>query len=133
MRVRRLPVHRNAHILARAGIDLQGVQMEIEGDLDPDGFMGLDPNVRNGLQEIRFKVHLKCDDEEKARALARLAERTLPGGRLPEKTRFPWFARTSPSARINSRRTRGGFRDGFGEPTAIAAGDTRKPSARVSP
>ena len=54
--------------------------MEIEGDLDPDGFMGLDPNVRNGLQEIRFKVHLKCDDEEKARALARLAEERCPVG-----------------------------------------------------
>ena len=68
-------------IFSRAqGIDLQGVQMEIEGDLDPDGFMGLDPNVRNGLQEIRFKVHLKCDDEEKARALARLAEERCPVG-----------------------------------------------------
>ena len=49
-------------IFSRAqGIDLQGVQMEIEGDLDPDGFMGLDPdraqrlagNPLQGASEMR--------------------------------------------------------------------------------
>ena len=62
------------------GIDVEGVQMEVEGDLDTDGFMGINPNVRNGLQEVRFNVRLQCDDEEKARALAQLAEERCPVG-----------------------------------------------------
>jgi len=38
----------------RFGIDLKGVEMVVEGDYDPRGFMGED--VKPGFQEIRLKV-----------------------------------------------------------------------------
>lgn len=60
------------------GIALEGISMEIQGDIDPDGFMGKAPDVRNGLQEVRCKVHLTCADKEQGRALAALAEERCP-------------------------------------------------------
>lgn len=60
------------------GVPLEGVRIEAEGDLDPDGFMGTNPDVRNGLQEVRFTVHLKCADEEAAKKLADLAKKQCP-------------------------------------------------------
>jgi uncharacterized OsmC-like protein len=38
-------------------IDLQGFWVELEGDLDTDGFLLGKPGVRNGYQEIRFNMH----------------------------------------------------------------------------
>ena len=55
-----------------------GVRVEVEGDLDPDGFTGKAPDVRNGLQEVRFSMHLKSSDEAAARALAALVEERCP-------------------------------------------------------
>lgn len=40
-------------------ISLESFYVELEGDLDPDGFKGLDKNVRNGYQEIRYSLHFK--------------------------------------------------------------------------
>ncbi len=37
-------------------VPLDGVRVEVEGDLDPDGFTGKAPDVRNGLQEVRFSM-----------------------------------------------------------------------------
>jgi len=37
------------------GVDVKDVQVEVEGDLDPDGFQGLS-NVRPGFSEIRYKL-----------------------------------------------------------------------------
>jgi len=54
--------------------------VEIEGDLDPDGFMGL-ADVRNGFQEIRYKMHFKTDEpQEKAEAFAKFIETRCPVG-----------------------------------------------------
>ena len=54
--------------------------VELEGDLDPDGFMGL-ADVRNGFQEIRFKMHFKTDEpQEKCEAFAAFIEKTCPVG-----------------------------------------------------
>ncbi len=44
----------------------------------PDGFTGKAPDVRNGLQEVRFSMHLKSSDEAAARALAALVEERCP-------------------------------------------------------
>lgn len=53
--------------------------LELEGDLDPDGFMGIDPNVRNGFQEIRFKVHFKTDEsQEKCEEFAEFMAQRCP-------------------------------------------------------
>ena len=59
-------------------VPLDGVRVEVEGDLDPDGFTGKAPDVRNGLQEVRFSMHLKSSDEAAARALAALVEERCP-------------------------------------------------------
>ncbi len=41
------------------GIDLQDFWMELEGDLDPDGFLKGKPGVRMGFQEVRIIPHIK--------------------------------------------------------------------------
>lgn len=43
------------------GIKLEKVEMETEGDLDLRGFMGLDPSVKPGYEEIRYTVYIKGD------------------------------------------------------------------------
>lgn len=53
--------------------------IELEGDLDPDGFMGMNPDVRNGFQEIRFKLHFKTkESKEKTEEFADFVEKTCP-------------------------------------------------------
>ncbi|WP_367567976.1 OsmC family protein [Lacrimispora sp.] len=54
--------------------------VELEGDLDPDGFMGL-ADVRNGFQEIRFVMHFKTNEpKEKIEKFAEFIEQTCPVG-----------------------------------------------------
>lgn len=54
--------------------------VELEGDIDLDGFMGL-ADVRNGFQEIRYKMHFKTNEtQEKAEAFAKFIEETCPVG-----------------------------------------------------
>ncbi|MDK8183345.1 OsmC family protein [Paenibacillus sp. UMB4589-SE434] len=54
--------------------------VELEGDLDPDGFMGL-ADVRPGFQEIRFVMHFKTNEsQEKTEAFVEFVERTCPVG-----------------------------------------------------
>jgi uncharacterized OsmC-like protein len=40
-------------------IDLQGIRFEIEGDLDPEGFLKGKEGVRMGFQEIRITPYIK--------------------------------------------------------------------------
>ena len=54
--------------------------VELEGDLDPDGFLGR-ADVRNGFQEIRFVMHFKTNEpKEKVEAFADFIEKTCPVG-----------------------------------------------------
>jgi len=41
------------------GIDLQDFWLDVEGDLDPDGFLKGAPGVRMGFQEVRITPHIK--------------------------------------------------------------------------
>lgn len=60
---------------------LEDVWVELEGDLDPDGFMGLNPDVRNGFQEIRYTFHLKTnEDEAKTKEFIEFVEASCPVG-----------------------------------------------------
>lgn len=60
-------------------INLEGFHVELEGDLDPDGFMGKDPNVRNGFQEIRYTMHFKSDaSQEELEEYAAFIESRCP-------------------------------------------------------
>lgn len=47
-----------AAFAGQCGVDLKGYSVDIEGNLDPDGFMGKDPSVRKGYQEIRCTMHI---------------------------------------------------------------------------
>ncbi|MFJ6636724.1 OsmC family protein [Streptomyces sp. NPDC091376] len=46
-----------AHAALR-GIELKGIRLELEVDLDMRGFLGIDASVRPGLQQIRIGVDL---------------------------------------------------------------------------
>ena len=62
------------------GIDLQDFWVELEGDLDTDGFMGK-ADVRPGFQEIRFKMHIKSNSpKEKIEEFVKFIENTCPVG-----------------------------------------------------
>lgn len=60
------------------GVQIDSVRMEVEGDIDTDGFMGANPDVRCGLQDIRMKVYIKAPDKEAAKKLADLAAERCP-------------------------------------------------------
>jgi uncharacterized OsmC-like protein len=59
------------HAAAR-GIEVRRLSTELEGDLDLQGFLGLDPNVAAGYQGIRIRMHVEadCSDEELDELLA---------------------------------------------------------------
>ncbi len=71
-----------ASAFARARhIDLQDFWVELEGDLDTDGFLLGKPGVRNGFQEIRFTMHIKTDsDPEKVAEFQKFIESRCPVG-----------------------------------------------------
>ena len=48
------------HAAAR-GIAIEKIESTIEGDVDLRGFLGLDPSVRNGFEQIRMKLKIKAD------------------------------------------------------------------------
>ncbi|PMC59074.1 peroxiredoxin [Dolosicoccus paucivorans] len=70
-----------AYAFAKAqGIDLEEFHVELEGDLDPDGFMGL-ADVRNGFQEIRYSMHFKSmATQEELESFAQFIESKCPVG-----------------------------------------------------
>jgi uncharacterized OsmC-like protein len=60
-----------AHAAVR-GISIEELESELEGDLDLNGFLGLDPDAPKGYTEIRAKFRVKADpgDVEKIKSLA---------------------------------------------------------------
>jgi uncharacterized OsmC-like protein len=48
------------HAAAR-GIHIDEIESSLEGDIDLNGFLELDKNVRNGFQGIRVKFKIKAD------------------------------------------------------------------------
>ena len=52
--------------------------IDLEGDLDPDGFMGL-ADVPKGFQEVRYVVNFVTDEpQDKCDAFAKFMEETCP-------------------------------------------------------
>jgi hypothetical protein len=41
------------------GITLQSLEVETEGDIDLRGFLGIDPRVANGYENLRYTVRIK--------------------------------------------------------------------------
>ena len=59
-----------ANIAAARGIRLTEVRSTVSGDIDLNGILGLNPEVRNGYQNIRVQFSVKGDaPSEKLRAL----------------------------------------------------------------
>lgn len=52
-----------AHAAVR-GIRIEALESELEGDLDLNGFLGLDPNVPKGYTAIRAKFRIKADPRD---------------------------------------------------------------------
>ena len=46
---------------AAKGIAIEEVESSIDGDIDLNGFLGIDPAVRNGFQQIRMNFRIKAD------------------------------------------------------------------------
>jgi len=62
-----------------AEVELKNVTVEIEGDFDPAGFMGKDPNVRKGFQDIRCKVNIESDSpKENVEKLLKIVKERCP-------------------------------------------------------
>ena len=68
------------------GITFEDLWVEIEGELDPDGFMNKS-DVRPGFSDIRYTMHIKTDaPKEKLDEFARFVESKCPVGDSLEKT-----------------------------------------------
>ena len=58
---------------------LSHVVIHVEGDLDPDGFMGVNPAVRSGFLEIRYTITIDSPSpQDRVAALVEHAERMCP-------------------------------------------------------
>ena len=53
-----------AYHTAARGIEVESIESELEGDIDLQGLLDLDPNVRSGYREIRVKFKVKSDATE---------------------------------------------------------------------
>lgn len=47
---------------ALRGIELKGIRLELEADVDMRGFLGIDKSVRPGLQQIRVRADIDAPD-----------------------------------------------------------------------
>lgn len=66
------------HAAAR-GIAIERVESSLDGDLDLQGFLGLDPTVRNGYRQIRLKLRIKANvTEEQLQELSKLGPAFSP-------------------------------------------------------
>ena len=50
-----------ANIAAARKITLQEVRSTVSGDIDLNGILGLDPDVRNGYQQVNVRFEIKAD------------------------------------------------------------------------
>ena len=61
-------------------IQFDDLWVELEGDLDTDGFMNIS-DVRRGYSEIRYNIHIKTDaSKEKVAEFVEFIEKTCPVG-----------------------------------------------------
>ena len=53
-----------AHATSR-GMQLEGIDIDVEGDVDMRGFAGITNDVRPGAQQFRVKVNIKSSSASK--------------------------------------------------------------------
>ena len=63
------------------GVDLAGLEIDVEGDLDPRKFMGMADEPRAGFQEIRVELAVDTDaDDETLETIREEVEARCPVG-----------------------------------------------------
>jgi len=68
-----------ALLAEQRGVTLDAIDVEVRGELDLRGFLGLDPTVRPGFQRIEVEVRLRSPEpEHRLRELLAEAERLCP-------------------------------------------------------
>jgi len=62
-----------------AHVDIQDCKVHVTGDLDPEGFLGINKEARKGLSEIRYHIEIISDSpQEKIDKLIQLVENRCP-------------------------------------------------------
>jgi len=60
-------------------VDVLDVNVQLEGDIDPDGFLGKNPDVRVGYEEIRYTIDIESNSpQENIEALITHVEKVCP-------------------------------------------------------
>ncbi|MCS7050319.1 MAG: OsmC family protein [Thermomicrobium sp.] len=68
-----------AVLAEQLGIAIDAIEVEVRGDLDLRGFLGIDPAIRPGFQRLEVAVHITSPEPpERLEELLRLAERLCP-------------------------------------------------------
>lgn len=68
-----------ASFAKKCNVDLKGVAVDLEGDFNPDGFLGKDPNIRVGYQQIRYLLKIDSPSpQENIDKLIELIEERCP-------------------------------------------------------
>lgn len=63
----------------KCNVELKGISVDLEGDLNPDGYLGKDPNVRVGYQQIRYLLKIDSPSpQENIDKLIQLIEERCP-------------------------------------------------------
>lgn len=61
------------------GLDIKGVKIELEGTLNPDGFMGLDKNAKIGFSKVNTKYYFETEENDaKLAEFVEFIEKTCP-------------------------------------------------------
>jgi uncharacterized OsmC-like protein len=68
-----------AVLAEQLGLEIHAIDVEVQGELDLRGCLGIDPQVRPGFQRLEVSVHIVSPEpEERLRELLALAERLCP-------------------------------------------------------
>lgn len=60
-------------------IDLQDIRVELEGDLDPEGFQGINPDAKIGFSVIKSKIYIKSSSaKEDIEKFVEFIDKTCP-------------------------------------------------------
>lgn len=60
-------------------VDIKELRVDVEGDLDPMGAMGNDPEARSGYTDVRVNIHIVSDaPQNRLERLIQMAEQKCP-------------------------------------------------------
>ncbi len=61
------------------GVELKSVEVSVEGEFDPDGFLGKNPEAKIGFSAIRSIYHIESDSpKENIEKLVAFVDKTCP-------------------------------------------------------